>query len=48
VRPLAEELNMAALPLVFHAGGVAELVAETAHLGDFITTHIIFPSFAII
>ncbi|MFA6373903.1 MAG: hypothetical protein WCW68_14890, partial [Methanothrix sp.] len=35
---------MSALPLVFDAGGEAELVAETAHPGDIITTatHIIF------
>jgi hypothetical protein len=38
MRPQAQKLNMTALPLLFHTGGKAKLMAETAHLIDLFTT----------
>jgi hypothetical protein len=37
VGPQAQELNVTPLPLLFHAGGKAKLMAETPHLIDHIT-----------
>jgi hypothetical protein len=37
VGPQAQEFNMTALSLLFHAGGKAKLMADTPHLIDHIT-----------